>query len=87
MPEEVLLKSEQPLSREEIAAYLEQVAEKLRSGESIALESGDQSVMLDPPERPTFEVKVEREGSTEMSIELEIEWDEGATGDGGLSID
>lgn len=43
---------------------------------------------LDPPARPTFEVKAEREGPTdspgELSIEFELEWDEnGNDGDGG----
>ncbi len=35
---------------------------------------------MEPPARPTFEVKAEREGPTngpgELSIEFELEWDE-----------
>ncbi len=35
---------------------------------------------MDPPARPTFEVKAEREGPVdgpgELSIEFELEWDE-----------
>ena len=43
---------------------------------------------MEPPARPTFEVKAEREGPTdgpgEFSIEFELEWDENGSGwDGG----
>jgi len=86
MPEEVLFKSESDQSREEIAAYLRRVADKLEQGDGITLKSGSDSVTMEPPARPTFEVKAEREGPTdgpgELSIEFELEWDEnGADGD------
>ena len=91
MPEEVLFKTEQVQSREEIADYLRTVAEKLEAGGSFTLRSGEESVTLDPPSRPTFEVKAEREGPAdgqgELSIEFEIEWDENGGGDGSLSIE
>jgi len=80
MPEEVLFKSESDQSRTEIASYLRTVAENLESGSEISLKSGGESVTLDPPDRPTFEVKAEREGPAdqpgELSIEFELEWDE-----------
>ncbi|ELZ82659.1 hypothetical protein C453_16278 [Haloferax elongans ATCC BAA-1513] len=88
MPEEVLFKSESKQSRADIASYLRTVADKLDAGDSITLTAGDQSVTLDPPTSPTFEVKAEREGPTgrpgELSIEFELEWDEDG-GDGGGS--
>ena len=44
---------------------------------------------MEPPARPTFEVKAEREGPTdgsgELSIELEIEWDESSSENAGES--
>ncbi|QSW99718.1 amphi-Trp domain-containing protein [Haloterrigena alkaliphila] len=88
MPEEVLFESESSQSREAIASYLRTVAENLESGNAISLKAGTESVTLDPPARPTFEVKAEREGPTdspgELSIEFELEWDEnGGDGDGG----
>ncbi|WP_440009153.1 amphi-Trp domain-containing protein [Halomicrococcus sp. SG-WS-1] len=88
MPEEVLFKSESDQSREEIAAYLRSVVDKLEQGEPITLKSGAESVTMEPPARPTFEVKAEREGPTdgpgELSIEFELEWNEnGSEGDGG----
>ncbi len=87
MPEVVLFESESKQSREDIAAYLRSVADKLDSGGEIQLQSGSESVRVDPPAQPTFEVKVEREGPEggpyERSIELELEWDEDDHGNGG----
>ena len=96
MPEEVLFKSEQRMSREQIASYLQTVVDKLNAGDGVTLQTGGDSVTLDPPAQPTFEVKAEREGPTdspgELSIEFEIEWaEDGANGDGesggGLEIE
>jgi len=89
MPEEVLFKSESDQSREEIATYLRQVADNLDSGTALTLKAGSESVTLNPPTRPTFEVKAEREGPadnmTELSVEFELEWDENASKEGGGS--
>ena len=86
MPEEVLFKSESNQRREEIASYLRKVADNLESGDPINLKAGSESVTLNPPARPTFEVKAEREGPagnmTERSIEFELEWDENDGGEG-----
>ncbi|MFB6300657.1 MAG: amphi-Trp domain-containing protein [Halobacteriales archaeon] len=91
MPEEVLFSHEAVQSRSEIATYLRQVAENLEAGESVTLQAGDDSVTLSPPERPTFEIKVEREGpsgqSGELSIEFELEWDAESGDSNGLSIE
>ena len=96
MPEEVLFESESRQTRADIAAYLRSVADSLEAGDSITLEAGEQSVTMDPPAQPTFEVKAEREGPAdgpgELSIEFELEWDEngadGAAGaDGELRIE
>jgi len=92
MPETVLFESERAQSRGEIASYLRQVAANLDGGGDITLTAGDESVTLDPPARPTFEVKAEREGPTdgpgELSIEFELEWDEHEDGqDGSLAIE
>ncbi|SFS99142.1 amphi-Trp domain-containing protein [Halostagnicola kamekurae] len=86
MPEEVLFESESSQSRDEIASYLRSVAEKLERGEKITLKAGTESITMEPSQRPTFEVKAEREGPTdgpgELSIEFELEWDEnGETAD------
>ncbi|QLD90300.1 amphi-Trp domain-containing protein [Natronomonas salina] len=94
MPEEVLFESENVQSREEIAVYLRRVAERLDGGDAVTLKAGSESVTMEPPARPTFEVKAEREGPAdgpgELSIEFEIEWDEtdgGGATDGSLQIE
>lgn len=91
MPEEVLFESESDQSREEIAALLRRVADNLEAGDSITLKSGAESVTMNPPARPTFEVKAEREGPTdgsgELSVEFEIEWDEDGGESGALDIE
>ena len=91
MPEEVLFETESKQSRADIADYLRTVADNLESGEPITLRSGGESVTMDPPEQPTFEVKAEREGPTdgpgELSIEFELEWDENGDGGGPLEIE
>lgn len=93
MPEEVLFKSESRESRAVVADYLRSIADKLEAGEAVTLSAGDQSITLDVPSQPTFEVKAEREtsksgGSPELSLELELEWDEDAPdGDSSLSVE
>lgn len=85
MPEEVLFESETEMNGSEIATYLRTVADKLDAGEPLTLSAGGESVTLTPPERPTFEVKAERETSTsgpgELSVEFELEWSEGGNGE------
>lgn len=90
MSEEVLFETERKQSRAEIADTFRAVADKLDAGESISLSAGDQSVDMNPPENPTFEIKAEREGSgrsEELSIEFELEWKPGESDDGPVSIE
>ncbi|WP_265112226.1 amphi-Trp domain-containing protein [Halosolutus halophilus] len=96
MPEEVLFEFEQSMETAEIADYLRTIADKLERGDDLALEAGGESVTMSPPARPTFEIKAERETSStggpgELSVEFELEWDEGADGgdegSGGLTIE
>jgi amphi-Trp domain-containing protein len=95
MPEEILFESESRQSRGAIATYLRRVADRLDAGDAITLSAGEQSVRMEPPAEPTFEVKAEREGLAdgpgELSVEFEIEWDEReegkADGDEELTIE
>jgi amphi-Trp domain-containing protein len=91
MPEEVLFKTESRQSRAAVADYLRTVADRLDAGEALTLTAGSDSVTLDVPSQPTFEVKAEREGTapnTELSVEFELEWKEnGDDGGGDLSIE
>ena len=88
MPEEVLFKFERSMERNEIADYLRSVADSIDGGGDISLEAGGESVTMSPPARPTFEIKAEREtsssgGPAELSVEFELEWDEGSEGEDG----
>jgi amphi-Trp domain-containing protein len=90
--EEVLFEHEQRQSKAETAAVLRDVADRLEAGDPLTLSAGGESLTLEVPANPTFEVKAEREtnGSTELSVEFELEWKEGDAaegGDEGLSIE
>ncbi|MCX2818176.1 amphi-Trp domain-containing protein [Haladaptatus sp. F3-133] len=86
--EEVLFETETVHDRGEIADYLEQVADNLRHG-TVTLVSGGDEITVEPPEKATFEVKVEREtnGDEEMSVEFEVEWDVDGGDDQPLSVE
>lgn len=88
MPDELLFTSESRRSRSEIADYLRTVADSFEAGGEVTFRAGDETTAVSPPDRPEFEVKIEREGPAdgtgELSIELEIEWPEDAeTGSSG----
>jgi amphi-Trp domain-containing protein len=91
MSEETLFEFEDDVRRAAVAQYLRTIADRLESGESFSLTSGDQSVTLAPPELVEFEVEVEREMSksddVEIELELQIEWEEDAHGATELRID
>ena len=85
MPEEVLFKFERRMDAAAIADYLRTVADTLEAGGPLELEAGGESVTMEPPGRPTFEIKAEREtngGTPELSVEFELEWHEGEDGEG-----
>lgn len=90
--EETLLSFDEPLTRIEIAARLRSLADGFDSGGPLTIAAGDQTTTLSPPERPVFELEVEREwdddesdgddgdrpSETSIEVEIEIEWDEAA---------
>ena len=80
------------MTRDEVATYLRTVADRLEAGQAIQFSTGEQSIDIEVPSRPVFEVKVERETSTgaeggELSVEFELEWDENGGAGGDLRID
>lgn len=86
--ETILFKSEEKKSAAEAAAILRVIAEKVESGR-ISLSSSDSEIDLVIPENITFEIKVEEEeGRTSLkrSLEVEIEWSEGADDSGSVTI-
>ena len=79
------IEHETMLSRDEVADYLEDVAEGLRSGEEFSLTIGEQTFDVNPTENVEFEVELEDE-EDERELEFEIEWDLGED-EAELSVD
>lgn len=77
--ETVLFKSEEKKSVQEAAEILRQIADRLEAGE-VVLKQGEEEVRLLIPTNVTLEIKAEEEvkTSTKKSLEVEIEWTEGA---------
>lgn len=78
MPEDVLFKTEDAIPRTEIAEALRDAAEKIESGEvTLMSDTEEQSVTV--PDRPRFEVELERltdseTGEQRYELEYEIRW-------------
>ncbi len=77
--ETILFKSEERKSIQEAVATLRQIADRLEAGEVI-LKQGEEEVRLEIPSEVTLELKAEEEvkTTTKKSLEIEIEWTEGA---------
>lgn len=91
MPEEVLFKKEGRMTDTEIASYLKKIAKRISNGDSVTFTAGDQSATIQTPTRPNVELEVEREttlseGRSEISLGIELEWDENGEKDPKLRI-
>jgi len=79
MVEEVLFKTEERVSRTEIADRLRDAAEQVESGE-VLLKSGDEEQTAEVPEKPTFEVELEHQtddaSGDYYELEFELSWTE-----------
>jgi amphi-Trp domain-containing protein len=72
---EKIFRSEQKLSRKEIAEHLRGIADGVEDG-NVSLKSGNDSVALQPAETSELEIEVEKERDGDLSLEIEIEWNE-----------
>jgi amphi-Trp domain-containing protein len=80
MPEEVLFKTEDRHTRAEIAERLRDAAEQIEGG-SVRLESGTDEHTVAVPDRPRFEIELERltdseTGEQRYELEYEVRWTE-----------
>jgi len=78
MPEEELFKREEEVQRTEIAEALRDAADQIESG-NVALVSDTEERTVTVPERPLFEVELERltdseTGEQRYELEYEIRW-------------
>lgn len=81
----VLVKHEERVSREQVAALLETIAKKLKEDGTITLKLGEQSQTVQLPESVVLEVDLE-EKNGKYSLEFELEWREGESS-GTLTIE
>jgi amphi-Trp domain-containing protein len=84
----ILFKSEEPKSLSDVAAFLNQLADKLVQGQVI-LQQGTEEITLDIPNRVVLELKAEEEAKknkTQRSLEIEIEWIVGDQSGGGVTL-
>jgi amphi-Trp domain-containing protein len=78
MPEEALFKTEQEIPRTEIAEALRDAAGQIESGDvTLVSDANERTVTV--PERPRFEVELERltdseTGEQRYELEYEIRW-------------
>ncbi|MFC5134178.1 MULTISPECIES: amphi-Trp domain-containing protein [Haloferacaceae] len=78
MPEEVLFKTEEQATRTEIADALRDAADQVESGD-VRLTTDTEERTTSVPERPRFEVELERltdseTGEQRYELEYEIRW-------------
>ena len=87
MPDDTLFEFERDMSRADAATYLRTIADELDGDGALDFSSDEQSTTIQVPDHVEFEVELEREandrGSSEISLELEIEWYE--TRDGSIA--
>jgi len=78
MPEEELFKTEEEVLRTEIAETLRDSADQIESGD-VMLVDGEKERTVTVPDRPRFEVELERltdseTGEQRYELEYEIRW-------------
>ena len=80
-----LFKSEERMTRSNVAAFLQQLADKIGEGQ-VVLRQGQNEITLDLPHNLVLEIQVEDEDKKKKgiqhSLEVEIKWfdDDGASG-------
>ncbi len=74
-PKKILLDYEEKMSLDYAAAYLAQIAQKLKEDGSITIQQGDQEVTITPTDRVELELSLEQRGG-KFEFEIELEWNE-----------
>lgn len=86
--ETVLFKSEEPRDRDNVVAFLRQLADKVAEGQ-VTLRQGDAEVQLDIPQNLVLELKAEEEqkrDKVKRTLEVEIEWIVGDEASGPVTL-
>lgn len=85
----ILFKSDEPRDLNYVATFLRELADKLEQNE-VTLRQGDDEVTIVLPDIVDFEVEVEekvKKHKTKRSLELEIDWVEGAQSTGPVVLE
>jgi amphi-Trp domain-containing protein len=84
-----LFKSEESQTRDEVSAFLTQLAAKISSG-SVVLRQGQDEITLQLPHNLVLEIQVEDEDKktkgVQHSLELELKWFDDDTRSGPLEL-
>lgn len=84
MSDDTLFEFEQDMSRADVATYLRTVADRLEGNGELEFSAAEQATTIQVPDRVEFEVELERDsdarGSSEVSLEFELEWYETSEG-------
>ena len=75
----VLIKTKERRSAQDVAAFLRQLADRLEQNE-IALQRGDEEISLEVPSRITFKLKAKekiKKRKTEHQLKFTLKWKEG----------
>lgn len=86
--EVVLFSSEEHTDVQRVSQFLRQLADKVQQNEVI-LRQGDKEVTVQIPNNLVLEIKFEEEAKgekTKQSLEVELEWIEGADAGGPLTL-
>jgi amphi-Trp domain-containing protein len=78
---DTLVRSEEWKSRQGVADFLHQLADKIGEGE-VVLRRGADEIRLNLPETVELEIEVQekvKKGRTERELEIEIEWEVGGS--------
>lgn len=84
----VLFKSEERMDLQSVSAFLHQLADKLAENQVIFRRGGEE-IQVTIPDNVVLELKVEEEikkGTTQRSLEVEIEWIEGDESGGVVTL-
>jgi amphi-Trp domain-containing protein len=84
-----LFKSEERMNRSNVAAFMQQLADKIGEGQ-VVLRQGQQEITLDLPQNLILEIQVEDEDKKskgiQHSLEVEIKWYDDDVASGPLQL-
>jgi len=75
----ILLKTKERRSIQDVAAFLRQLADRLEQGE-IVLQRGDEEISIEVPARITFKLKAKekvKKRTTKQQLKMTLKWREG----------